>query len=71
MLIYLIIVKTKFTPPVFPNTIFLHICHLHTCTCTCTSNDVAVVTLKWVWFAQKYSTDITHKKFEDKEEEIH
>ena len=26
MLIYLIIVKTKFTPPVFPNTIFLHTC---------------------------------------------
>ena len=25
MLIYLIIVKTKFTPPVFPNTILLHI----------------------------------------------
>ena len=24
MLIYLIIVKTKFTPPVFPNTILLH-----------------------------------------------
>ena len=36
-----------------------------------TSNDVAVVTLKWVWFALNYSTDITHKKFEEKEEEIH
>ena len=39
-----------------------------------TSKDVAVVTLKWVWFAQialKYSTDVTHKKFEEKEEEIH
>ena len=51
MLIYLIIVKTKFTPPVFPNTIFLHISipvylgavdnnimtqyHLPTPTCTC------------------------------------